>query len=85
MPSEPSPNVCHAEACAIQDCLRRANYNERRCRSAIDALYACCKKMYDEDGDARAIACPQPDLLKLKLDQRTREEVDAELRRTRMA
>ncbi|KAK9467978.1 hypothetical protein V1512DRAFT_236281 [Lipomyces arxii] len=77
---EPSPKVCHSEACAIQNCLQRFNYNERRCTAAIDALYACCKKMYQDDPDSRAIACPKPDLLELKLEQRARETVDAELR-----
>ncbi|KAK9356408.1 hypothetical protein V1523DRAFT_401767 [Lipomyces doorenjongii] len=100
---EPSPKVCHAEACAIQgiyntafvqavrgifddaiDCLRRTNYNERRCTAAIDSLYACCKKMYEENREARAIACPQPEQLKLKLEQRAKEVVDAEMRKTRM-
>ncbi|KAK9387368.1 hypothetical protein V1515DRAFT_601606 [Lipomyces mesembrius] len=81
---EPSPKACHAEACAIQDCLRRTNYNERRCTAAIDSLYACCKKMYAENPEARAIACPQPEQLKLKLEQRTKEIVDAEMRKTRM-
>ncbi|KAK9245131.1 hypothetical protein V1506DRAFT_539255 [Lipomyces tetrasporus] len=74
---EPSPKVCHAEACAIQDCLRRTGYNERRCSAAIDALYACCKKMYGQDEGARAIACPEPGLLNIKLEQRAREKVDA--------
>ncbi|KAK9463246.1 uncharacterized protein V1516DRAFT_667254 [Lipomyces oligophaga] len=84
-PPPASPTVCHAEACAIQDCLRRTNYNESRCTAAIDALYACCKAMYDENPDARAIACVKPDLLKLKLAQREREKVDAEMRTTKMA
>ncbi|KAK9383325.1 uncharacterized protein V2V93DRAFT_364849 [Kockiozyma suomiensis] len=86
MPSEPkpaSPTTCHAEACAIQDCLRRSNYNEARCTSAIDMLYSCCKKMYDADPDARAIACMKPELLELKMDQRRRETVDAKLYITR--
>ncbi|KAK9324898.1 hypothetical protein V1517DRAFT_255145 [Lipomyces orientalis] len=75
--TEPSPKVCHAEACAIQDCLRRSGYSERRCSAAIDALYACCKRMYDHDPSARAIACPDPGLLDIKLAQRARERVDA--------
>ncbi|KAK9474959.1 uncharacterized protein V1510DRAFT_360115 [Dipodascopsis tothii] len=83
MVAESSPTVCHAEACAIQNCLRRTQYNERRCTAAIDALYACCKKMYEADGEARAIACPQPELLRLKLEQRAREQIDADTRSTR--
>ncbi|KAK7202555.1 Cx9C motif-containing protein 4, mitochondrial [Myxozyma melibiosi] len=79
----PSPTVCHAEACAIQDCLKRANYNESRCTAAIDALYSCCKKMYDENPSARAIACMKPELLELKMDQRRRESVDAKLHQPR--
>ncbi|KAK9449421.1 uncharacterized protein V1518DRAFT_415954 [Limtongia smithiae] len=73
-PAEPSPTVCHAEACAIQDCLRRRNFSETRCAQAIDALYACCARMYDADSSARAIACPQPHLLRLKLQQRAQEQ-----------
>lgn len=34
-------NVCHAYACAIQDCLRRRNYNEKKCRKEIARWKQC--------------------------------------------
>ncbi|KAK9456907.1 hypothetical protein V1511DRAFT_495650 [Dipodascopsis uninucleata] len=82
MESNASPTKCHPEACAIQNCLQRSQYNERRCTAAIDSLYECCRKMYEQDPSARAIACPKPDLLKLKLEQRAKEKIDAELHKT---
>lgn len=50
-------------ACAIQDCLTRANYNEQKCASYVDALYKCCSGMYaaaKEGGGEipKSTACP---------------------------
>ena len=40
----------------------------------IDALYDCCQAFYDRNGeDAKAASCPKPDLLKLKLRMRKKE------------
>ncbi|KAK9475690.1 hypothetical protein V1514DRAFT_339329 [Lipomyces japonicus] len=83
MAAEPSSTVCHKEACAIQNCLQRWRYDESKCTDAIDALYACCSNMYVQDPTARAVACPRPDLLSLKIEQRSQQKVDAELRTTK--
>ncbi|KAF4594517.1 mature-T-cell-proliferation protein [Ophiocordyceps camponoti-floridani] len=61
---------CHPRACAIQDCLSRNNYNEAKCREFVRALYKCCRRFYDRYGEeAQTPSCPQPDLLRLKLEQ----------------
>ncbi|PHH74629.1 hypothetical protein CDD80_2960 [Ophiocordyceps camponoti-rufipedis] len=66
---EASP-PCHPRACAIQDCLNRNNYNEAKCREVVRALYDCCQRFYDRYGEqAQTPSCPQPDLLRLKLEQ----------------
>lgn len=35
---------CARQACDIQYCLQRANYQEARCRSVIAAFDSCCEK-----------------------------------------
>ncbi|OCK75928.1 DUF1903-domain-containing protein [Lepidopterella palustris CBS 459.81] len=63
---------CHPRACAIQDCLQKANYNEEKCRKEIDALYDCCNAFYKENGDeASTVSCPKALLLRLKMKQRS--------------
>ncbi|PUU82395.1 hypothetical protein B9Z19DRAFT_1017821 [Tuber borchii] len=62
---------CLPRACAIQDCLRKNNYNESRCTDLIDALYDCCLELYKRDGPgANRTCCPKEGLLKLKIKQR---------------
>lgn len=34
-------NVCHTYACAIQECLRRKNYDEKKCRKEIERWRQC--------------------------------------------
>lgn len=41
-------NVCHRYACAIQECLRRKSYDERKCRNEIEKWKACLKKVQEE-------------------------------------
>lgn len=53
---------CQAEACAIQDCLSKYNYNEQKCQDYVESLYRCCAKMYDQNKehgkDGKSTACP---------------------------
>ncbi|KXJ89198.1 hypothetical protein Micbo1qcDRAFT_14793 [Microdochium bolleyi] len=66
---------CHPRACAIQDCLTKNSYNEARCQHLIDALYDCCDAFYRKNGDdASTVSCPKPNLLRLKLSQRQKEQ-----------
>ncbi|KAG6136924.1 hypothetical protein E4U22_007544 [Claviceps purpurea] len=59
---------CRPRACAIQDCLARNNYDDAKCQQVIMALYECCHAFYQRHGDdARTPSCPQPDVLRLKL------------------
>lgn len=71
---------CKSYACAIQDCLQQNGYNESKCTAAIDALYACCKQFYQENGpEALSLCCPKFNLLQLKLKQRLMGQIDAKL------
>ena len=35
--------VCKKEACAIQWCLARWNYDEKKCKPVVDTWDTCCK------------------------------------------
>ncbi|CDK28338.1 unnamed protein product [Kuraishia capsulata CBS 1993] len=74
---------CKPQACAIQDCLKKANYDESKCTKVIDQLYLCCTKFYAENGEeVRSPCCPTPKLLKFKIEQRKKEgDLDARLLR----
>ncbi|KAL2067098.1 hypothetical protein VTL71DRAFT_1522 [Oculimacula yallundae] len=66
---------CHTRACSIQDCLAKNSYNEAKCRSQVDALYDCCNRFYERNGDeAKSVSCPKASLLRLKLKQRSEEK-----------
>lgn len=65
-----SENRCQTEACAIQSCLLKHDYDETRCRKAVEQLYKCCDAMYAEHGTAaRSRCCPLPQLLRDKMRQ----------------
>ncbi|PTB64154.1 hypothetical protein BBK36DRAFT_1135996 [Trichoderma citrinoviride] len=58
---------CHPRAV---HCLTKNNYNEARCQDAVKALYECCDAFYRRYGDdASSPSCPQPKLLRLKMQQ----------------
>ncbi|KAH8552834.1 mature-T-cell-proliferation protein [Umbelopsis sp. PMI_123] len=48
--------TCMKEACAIQACLEKNQYQEKRCQDVIDKLRACCEKLLDEGGSSPS--CP---------------------------
>ncbi|KAL1931817.1 hypothetical protein VTP01DRAFT_9961 [Rhizomucor pusillus] len=52
----PTP-PCQKEACAIQDCLGKNNYQESKCEQAIQALRQCCEQLLDSGGSSPC--CPQ--------------------------
>ncbi|WOO77841.1 Cx9C motif-containing protein 4, mitochondrial [Vanrija pseudolonga] len=67
---------CQAEACAIQSCLSKNNYNESRCAAAVKDLYACCAAMYaraEAAGEikegAKSESCPIPSVVARKMKQ----------------
>lgn len=71
---------CKPQACAIQGCLKRNNYDESKCTKYIDQLYACCQQFYEREGQvARSPCCPIPRLLEFKMRQREEERLDAKL------
>jgi hypothetical protein len=63
------------------DCIQANKYDESKCKKVIDNLYACCDRYYRENGyDPKPTACPKPDLLKVKIEQRKQDpNVDARL------
>lgn len=36
---------CKKQACAIQFCLQRRNYQESRCADVIQRYYECCRSV----------------------------------------
>lgn len=63
------PEACQAEACAIQDCLQRRDYNDARCMKQIMSLYECCSKFYEVNGtEAKSVCCPKYPKLVEKLE-----------------
>ncbi|GAA5912607.1 hypothetical protein JCM8208_004788 [Rhodotorula glutinis] len=56
---------------ARRNCLMNRGYDDSKCAQQISALYLCCQQFYKRNGDdARCAACPRPDLLRRKLDER---------------
>lgn len=52
--------------------MTKNSYKEEKCQSQIDALYLCCNAFYKERGEeAKTPSCPKPNLLRLKLKQRS--------------
>ncbi|CAJ0745231.1 6084_t:CDS:10 [Entrophospora sp. SA101] len=43
---------CHKEACAIQACLQKNNYQESKCQESINQLYQCCEKLLKSGGES---------------------------------
>ncbi|WVQ65455.1 uncharacterized protein L199_003631 [Kwoniella botswanensis] len=65
----PAPQDCQEEACAIQSCLTKNNYNESACSSYVEALYRCCQKMYEStnDNESKSTACPIRSVVERKM------------------
>ncbi|OQR84081.1 hypothetical protein ACHHYP_13948 [Achlya hypogyna] len=40
--------ACQKKACAIQWCLARHNYQEKRCQHELREYQACCQRVKDE-------------------------------------
>lgn len=38
-------NVCHSYACAIQSCLKRMNYDEKKCGEEIEKWKECLERV----------------------------------------
>lgn len=45
MPEKPKKEPCQKFACAIQDCLKANNYDEKKCEDAIQAMKKCCDEL----------------------------------------
>ncbi|KAF0437092.1 mature T-cell proliferation 1 neighbor protein-like protein [Gigaspora margarita] len=43
---------CHREACAIQECLQKNNYQEERCKDVINQLFKCCETLFKSGGES---------------------------------
>ncbi|KAK8858911.1 hypothetical protein IAR55_003142 [Kwoniella newhampshirensis] len=73
---------CQEQACAIQTCLTRNNYNESKCQSAVRDLYSCCVEMYrsaEKEGREMggSTACPIRSVVERRM-KRFDEEGDGE-------
>lgn len=63
-----SDNPCQAQACDIQACIQRHQFQQDKCEHLVQKLYKCCANFYQERGrDARCVSCPRPDILDKKL------------------
>lgn len=47
----PFKRVAKFETHPFTDCLSKNSYNEEKCQTQIDALYACCNQFYEKNGD----------------------------------
>ena len=39
---------CQSQACAIQECLKKHNFQEEKCEDVIQRMLECCKKFEKE-------------------------------------
>ena len=39
------PHLCQSEACAIQTCLKKNDYQESRCKDVIQQMINCCQEI----------------------------------------
>lgn len=42
-------NICHTYACAIQQCLKRKQYDEKKCRKEIERWKKCLAETKPDD------------------------------------
>ena len=42
---KPKVEPCQKFACAIQTCLKANNYQEDKCKEAIEAMKKCCSEL----------------------------------------
>ncbi|CAM8937592.1 unnamed protein product [Rhodiola kirilowii] len=42
--TQPSKEPCKKQACDIQACLTKNNFNSQRCRRVIELLQSCCEE-----------------------------------------
>ncbi|KAG0304545.1 Cx9C motif-containing protein 4, mitochondrial [Dissophora globulifera] len=55
-PSSDTTQPCHKQACAIQSCLTKNNYQESRCQDVITQLEQCCQALIEAGGSSPS--CP---------------------------
>jgi hypothetical protein len=47
-PQQPTIDPCKKYACELQDCLKKANYNEAKCQTVLSKLKQCCVNTYGQ-------------------------------------
>ncbi|CAI2168751.1 11030_t:CDS:2 [Funneliformis geosporum] len=52
LPPKDDSQPCLNEACQIQTCLQKNDYQEARCQQAIDKLLQCCDKLLKSGGES---------------------------------
>ncbi|KAI7829083.1 DUF1903-domain-containing protein [Kickxella alabastrina] len=59
---KPKP-PCQKEACKLQDCLWRNDFQESRCQETLRALQSCCNTLLQ--ANKTSICCPSKPMKKL--------------------
>ncbi|KAI8324663.1 hypothetical protein GQ54DRAFT_256123 [Martensiomyces pterosporus] len=62
---------CQKEACALQDCLWRNDFQESRCQDALRRLERCCNALLAKGGASRC--CPSKPMQKTAASSATKE------------
>jgi hypothetical protein len=70
--AERDRSACKSEACKIQDCLSKNDYDVRKCSDEIAKLKKCCEKYqgvsihcgFDPEGKDSATTAPQDQVFK---------------------
>ncbi|CCD31341.1 mitochondrial intermembrane space protein, mature-T-Cell Proliferation I type ortholog, unknown biological role Cmc4 [Schizosaccharomyces pombe] len=53
---------CQKEACNLQSCIQRNQYNQGNCEKFVNDLLLCCKRWYDKNsltGNEAPHTCPE--------------------------
>ncbi|TIB61170.1 hypothetical protein E3P77_04051 [Wallemia ichthyophaga] len=62
-------NADELEACKLQGCLMKNDYQQSRCENIIDELYICCGRHYNKT-QQKIDSCPIESVLHRKLKDR---------------
>ncbi|WBW74417.1 mitochondrial intermembrane space protein [Schizosaccharomyces osmophilus] len=64
---------CQKEACNLQNCIQRNQYNQSKCEEYINSLLKCCNLWYSQNGSESKESpnsCPQYSILLRQMKDR---------------
>ncbi|EPY52464.1 hypothetical protein SPOG_05286 [Schizosaccharomyces cryophilus OY26] len=64
---------CQKEACNLQNCIQRHQYNQSKCEEYVDSLLKCCNSWYSQKGSENKEpphSCPQYSILLRQMKDR---------------